>query len=71
MKDETHQADSLEDNAPKSHPLKPATTVAERDADYVEKLKEREGSLANTEFEDGKIEEGLRRNVKANIFRYI
>ncbi|KAI0076210.1 hypothetical protein K474DRAFT_1772718 [Panus rudis PR-1116 ss-1] len=46
-------------------------TVAERDAAMMDAWKEREGSLANAQFEDGKAEEGYRRNVKANIFRYI
>ncbi|OSD06341.1 hypothetical protein PYCCODRAFT_1474517 [Trametes coccinea BRFM310] len=46
-------------------------TLAERDAALMNSWKEREGSFANAEFEDGQVAEGYRRNVKANIFRYI
>ncbi|KIP04382.1 hypothetical protein PHLGIDRAFT_195329 [Phlebiopsis gigantea 11061_1 CR5-6] len=46
-------------------------TVAERDAALMNAWRDREGSLANAELEDGKLEEGYRRNVKANIFRLI
>ncbi|KAI0087278.1 hypothetical protein BDY19DRAFT_954845 [Irpex rosettiformis] len=46
-------------------------SIAERDAMLMNAWKDREGSLANAEFEDGKVEEGYKRNVKANIFRYI
>jgi len=46
-------------------------TVAEKDAALIEKWQDREGSLANAEFEGGQVEGGYRRNVKANIFRYI
>ncbi|KAL1937469.1 hypothetical protein VTO73DRAFT_13192 [Trametes versicolor] len=52
-------------------PKKRAMTLAERDAALLNSLKEHEGSLANAEFEDGQVSEGYRRNVKANIFRYI
>lgn len=37
--------------------------MAERDAMIANAWKDREGSLANTEFEEGKPEEGFRRNV--------
>ena len=38
-------------------------TVAERDAALINAWKERQGSLANTEFEDGQVAGGYRRNV--------
>ncbi|OBZ72064.1 hypothetical protein A0H81_07836 [Grifola frondosa] len=44
-------------------------TIAEQDAALMQRLQDREGSLANAQFENGKLEEGYRRNVKANIFR--
>ncbi|KAI0768077.1 hypothetical protein BD413DRAFT_614738 [Trametes elegans] len=46
-------------------------TIAEMDVELMDRWKERQGSLANAEFEDGQVAEGYRRNVKANIFRYI
>jgi len=56
-----------EQPGPKPHKM----TVAEQDAALMESWKERQGSLANSEFEGGEVEGGYRRNVKANIFRYI
>ena len=38
-------------------------TVAERDAALINAWKERQGSLANTEFEDSQVAGGYRRNV--------
>lgn len=38
-------------------------TIAERDAAMMNSWKERQGSLANAEFEDGQVAEGYRRNV--------
>ena len=38
-------------------------TIAERDAMLIKAWKDREGSLANAQFEDGKVEEGYRRHV--------
>lgn len=38
-------------------------SIAERDSMLMNAWKEREGSLANAEFEDGKVEEGYRRHV--------
>ncbi|KAI0342910.1 hypothetical protein BDW22DRAFT_1357455 [Trametopsis cervina] len=62
-------------NSPQTHEIIPSTnrpvSIAERDAMLMNAWKDREGSLANAEFEDGKVEEGYRRHVKANIFRYI
>lgn len=52
-------------------PSKSSQTYAERDAELMQKFREREGSLANSAFEDGEIEHGLRRNVKKNMFRVI
>ncbi|KAK7690807.1 hypothetical protein QCA50_005907 [Cerrena zonata] len=46
-------------------------SIAERDAALMHAWRERGGGIATAEFEDGKLEEGYRRNVKANIFRYI
>lgn len=43
-------------------------TIAERDAALMNAWKEREGSLANAEFEDGKVEEGYRRHVVSSCF---
>lgn len=42
---------------------KKGLTVAERDAALMDTWKEREGSLANAELEDGELEGGYRRNV--------
>ncbi|THH01615.1 hypothetical protein EW026_g1136 [Hermanssonia centrifuga] len=56
---------------PSDSSLKRPMSVAERDAATMNAWKEREGSLANAEFEDGSVEGGYRKNVKANIFRYI
>ncbi len=38
-------------------------SVADQDAALMNAWKDREGSLANTEFEDGTFEGGYRRNV--------
>ena len=38
-------------------------TVAERDADLMNRWRERQGSLANAELEDGQVDSGYRRNV--------
>ena len=38
-------------------------TIAERDAALMNSWKERQGSLANAEFEDGEVSGGYRRNV--------
>ncbi len=38
-------------------------SVTERDAATINAWKEREGSLANAEFEDGLVEGGYRKNV--------
>lgn len=38
-------------------------TITERDAALMNAWKDREGSLANAEFEDGQLETGYRRNV--------
>lgn len=48
-------------------------TVAERDAALMNAWRDREGSLANAELEDGKLEEGYRRNVVSwsCVFRMI
>ncbi|EKM58197.1 uncharacterized protein PHACADRAFT_207031 [Phanerochaete carnosa HHB-10118-sp] len=51
--------------------LKKPLSVAERDAMIISAWKDHEGSLSNAEFEDGLLEHGLRRGVKANIFRVI
>ncbi|KAJ3534056.1 hypothetical protein NM688_g7194 [Phlebia brevispora] len=52
-------------SAPESPPSasRKPMSVAERDAALLRAWKEREGSLASAEFEDGKVEEGYRRNV--------
>ena len=38
-------------------------TIAERDAALMNSWRERQGSLANAEFEDGEVSGGYRRNV--------
>ena len=38
-------------------------TVAERDADLMNRWRERQGSLANAELENGQVDSGYRRNV--------
>lgn len=43
-------------------------SVAERDAALMNAWKDREGSLANAEFEDGQVEQGYRRNVVSSYF---
>lgn len=42
-------------------------TIAERDAALKNAWKDREGSLANAEFENGEVEEGYRRNVVSDL----
>jgi hypothetical protein len=42
---------------------KKSISIAERDAAMMNAWKEHEGSIANAELEDGKLEEGYRRNV--------
>ncbi|KAL4247204.1 hypothetical protein ABKN59_007929 [Abortiporus biennis] len=46
-------------------------TVMDRDAAMANALKEKEGTLANARFENGQVEEGLSKNVRANVFRSI
>ncbi|KAI0749560.1 hypothetical protein C8Q80DRAFT_631929 [Daedaleopsis nitida] len=71
----TRKPDADEEHHEPSSTTKPGSTkkmtVAERDAALMNSWKERQGSLANAELEDGQLEGGYRRNVKANIFRYI
>ena len=38
-------------------------TVAERDAELMNRWRERQGSFANAELEDGQVDSGYRRNV--------
>lgn len=66
-----HEDTSPSHETPGKQPQQKPMTLTERDAELMEKWKDREGSLANSEFEGGKVEEGYRRNVKANAFRYI
>lgn len=53
--------DKASQSPDKSVPRK--MSLAERDAELMEKWRDREGSLANTEFEGGEAEGGYRRNV--------
>jgi hypothetical protein len=46
-------------------------SVSERDAELQAKFRERLGGMETEAFEDGKPVEGLRRNVKENMFRLI
>jgi len=48
-------------------------SVAERDAENLEKMKEAMGGsdLSNVEMEDGVPDRGMRRNVRENLFRII
>ncbi|KAF7799790.1 hypothetical protein EIP86_011032 [Pleurotus ostreatoroseus] len=59
------QPSQTEDTEPKEaeSALRKQMSIAERDAALMNAWKEREGSLANAEFEDGKVEEGYRRHV--------
>ena len=43
--------------------VKKRMTVTERDADLMNRWRERQGSLANAELEDGQLDSGYRRNV--------
>lgn len=52
---------------------KPEHSSTERDADYLSRMQEVIGGadMANSEMEDGLPDRGMRRNVRANMFRII
>ena len=47
--------------------------MTERDEDHLRRMREAMGAtdMANTEFEDGVPDRGMRRNVRENMFRII
>ena len=58
------------DNQPSA---KKRQTLTERDEDHLRRMREAMGGadMANTEFEDGVPDRGMRRNVRENMFRII
>ncbi|RDX57568.1 hypothetical protein OH76DRAFT_53600 [Lentinus brumalis] len=55
---------------PNDKDVKHKMSVADQDAALMNAWKDREGSLANTEFEDGDFEGGYRRNVPTSSVIY-
>jgi hypothetical protein len=56
-------AEKSEDSGKRVEPLEKQKSIAEKDNMLMNAWKDREGSLANSQFEDGKVEEGYRRHV--------
>ncbi|KIJ47316.1 hypothetical protein M422DRAFT_28950 [Sphaerobolus stellatus SS14] len=68
----TSESDSQKSNTVTTgEPSNTEKSVVERDKEIQEKFKERYGGSESEVFEDGKPEEGLRREVKRNMFRLI
>ena len=67
----THESESPEKNTQAS--AKKRQTLTERDEDHLRRMREAMGGadMANTEFEDGVPDRGMRRNVRENMFRIL
>jgi len=69
----TSSADAQSHNKEKQDPDKKRQSSNERDEEHLRKMKEAMGGadMANTEFEEGVPDRGMKRNVRENMFRII
>jgi hypothetical protein len=69
----TSSADAQSHDKKTQDPDKKRPTLNDRDEEHLRRMREAMGGadMANTEFEDGVPDRGMKRNVRENMFRII